>query len=643
MNSRPSKDSSDCFYSGADFQNFFKSSPQSVVFKANAPDFTILAVSDQFVEISLKPRTALLGQKLLEVFSGRTRDAYAREFAFNALEEVIRTKKRVDLPIYKYDIYSSETGKMEPLYWSNSNQPVLDGNGDVAYIINTTDNVTAQVMLKEMANTSEENLHQQQQRLHKMFMKAPIGMALYARNDFVIEYANEAICKIWGKGGPLEVLGQSIFKLLPSMLEFGYREIFERVISSGQSYQGRESPVKYERDGQMETFYFDLNLEPIFGKGQEVTGLLSVVNDVTEKVLTRKTIENAEERLRLASEATGIGSWDLDLQNKEIIYSARLADLFGVPGKTNLSFAELRAIIHPDDRSIVEQAFQSALISGKYSYQARIKRADEVIYWISVNGKVIFNESGTPVRMLGTVMDITEHKQEELQKNDFIAIASHELKTPLTSLKAYAQLLKSSKAASDPGFIKSVGTRIEGQINKMTKLVYSFLDLSRIEMNKTELRKEMINLNELIQEVLNDYRFQEKNHPLSFEPEGLPLLYADKHKITQVVDNLVSNAIKYSPQGGEVLVSASLSANEVLISVTDQGIGIDNNHLNKIFDRYYRIDDMQVKNASGFGIGLYLCADIVKRHHGKIGLESEPGKGSRFFFTLPVDAPSKIQ
>ncbi|MBC8986745.1 PAS domain-containing protein [Pedobacter sp. N36a] len=644
MNNTLSNDPGDCFYTGADFQNFFKVSGQSVVFKANAPDFTILAVSDQFVDIVLKPRKALLGQKFFDVFPAKTKNNYSREMAFKALEEMLQTKKKVDLPVYIYDVYSSETGKMEPLYWSNSNQPVLDVNGNVAYIINTTANVTAQVILKEMATSSAENLLvEQQQRLHKMFMKAPIGMALYTKDNFIIEYANEAICKTWGKGGPLEVMGQSIFELLPSMLDFGYQEIFEQVISSAESYQGRESPVKFERDGVLETFYFDLNLEPIFGKGNEVTGLLSVVNNVTGRVLARKTIENAEERLRLASEATGIANWDLDLQTKQIIYSPSLADLFGMPWKTDLTFAELRAVIHPEDKIIVEQAFENALLSGKYNYQARIVRPDHIIYWIKVIGKVIFNAQGMPVRMLGTVMDITESKQEELQKNDFIAIASHELKTPLTSLKAYAQLLKSSKAATDPGFIKSVGARIEGQINKMTKLVYSFLDLSKIETNKTELTKELFDVNELIIEVINDYLFQEKNHPILFEAVELPMIYADKHKITQVVDNLVSNAIKYSPKGGEIIVKAVLQNEEALISVEDRGIGIDNNHLHKIFDRYYRIDDLQVKNASGFGIGLYLCADIIARHHGEIGLESEPGKGSRFFFTLPVDAPSKIQ
>ncbi|MBB2149032.1 PAS domain-containing sensor histidine kinase [Pedobacter gandavensis] len=643
MDQALSKLTSDCFYTGEHFQNYFKVSPQSVVFKANFPDFTILAVSDQFIDMSLKSRTELLGKNLLDVLPGKIKDDYGKGLALSTLKEMLRTKKKIELPIYIYDIYSSETGKLEPLYWSNSYQPVLDEDGNVAYIINTTANVTAQVMLKEMASTSAENLLQQQQRLHKMFMKAPIGMALYTKGNFIIEYANEAICKLWGKGGPLEVLGQSIFDLLPSMLEFGYREIFEEVISSGQSYQGRESPVKYERDGVMEIFYFDLNLEPVFGKGQEVTGLLSVVNNVTGRVLTRKTIENTEERLRLASEATGIASWDLDLQSMELIYSPSLADLFGIPGKTDLTFEELRELVYPEDIIGVKEAFQTALDSGKYNRQSRIVRPDHLIYWISVTGKVIFNANGTPARMLGTVMDITESKQEELKKNDFIAIASHELKTPLTSLKAYAQLLKSSKAAADPNFIKSVGARIEGQINKMTKLVYSFLDLSKIETNKTELSTELIDVNELIKEVINDYVFQEKNHPILFDAESLPMIYADKHKITQVIDNLVSNAIKYSPLGGDVLVSAKLQNEVVLISVEDHGIGIDNIHQHKIFDRYYRIDDMQVKNASGFGIGLYLCADIVERHHGEIGLKSEPGKGSRFFFTLPVDAPSKIQ
>ena len=636
MNNGYSKDLDDSLYTGAMFQSFFKDSPQSVLIKANAPHFTILAVSDRFVEISLKSRDELLGQNLFDVFPDNAKDPSGKESALNAITEVMRTKKKVDLPIYKYDIYSSETDRMEPFYWSNSNQPVFNAAGEVGYIVNTTSNVTAQVTLKEMAATSEENLVLQQQRLNKMFLKAPMGMALHSKDDFVIEYANEAICRMWNKGGPEEILGHSIFNLIPSLQESGYRDIYKKVVETGIPYQSKESPVTYDRNGVMETYYFDLNLEPVYGPKKEITGILSLANEVTEQVLTRKNIANAEERLRLASEATGIGSWDLDLQTREIIYSSSLADLFGYPEISDLSHAQLRAVIHPEDTDIVEIAFQTALISGKYNYQARIMRPDKLIYWIKVMGKVVFSEEGTPLRMLGTIIDITESKQEEIQKNDFIAIASHELKTPLTSLKAYAQLLKTGKGITDPAFVASIGTRIEGQINKMTKLVYSFLDLSKIESNKTELRKELIDLNQIIADVASDYLFQEKNHPVTFEPEELPLISADRHKITQVIDNLISNAIKYSPQGGKVIVTAKLKDQELLVSVQDHGIGIDNHHTQKIFDRFYRIDDLQAKNASGFGIGLYLCADIIARHHGKIGLDSEPGVGSNFYFSLPV-------
>lgn len=636
MNNGYSKDLDDSLYTGAMFQSFFKDSPQSVLIKANAPHFTILAVSDRFVEISLKSRDELLGQNLFDVFPDNAKDPSGKESALSAITEVMKTKKKVDLPIYKYDIYSSETDRMEPFYWSNSNQPVFNAAGEVGYIVNTTSNVTAQVMLKEIAATSEENLVLQQQRLNKMFLKAPMGMALHSKDDFVIEYANEAICRMWNKGGPEEVLGHSIFNLIPSLQESGYRQIYQQVVETGIPYQSKESPVTYDRNGVMETYYFDLNLEPVYGPKKEITGILSLANEVTEQVLTRKNIANAEERLRLASEATGIGSWDLDLQTREIIYSSSLADLFGYPGISNLSHAQLRAVIHPEDTDIVEIAFQTALISGKYNYQARIMRPDKLIYWIKVMGKVVFSKEGTPLRMLGTVIDITESKQEEIQKNDFIAIASHELKTPLTSLKAYAQLLKTGKGVTDPAFVASIGTRIEGQINKMTKLVYSFLDLSKIESNKTELRKELIDLNQIIADVASDYLFQEKNHPVTFEPEELPLISADRHKITQVIDNLISNAIKYSPQGGKVIVTAKLKDQELLVSVQDHGIGIDNHHTQKIFDRFYRIDDLQAKNASGFGIGLYLCADIIARHNGKIGLDSEPGVGSNFYFSLPV-------
>jgi len=625
----------DSFYTGREFQLFFKSSKQSLVLKADAPHFTILAVSDDFENNSFRKREELLGKGLFEIFPDNLESPDGRESARLALMDVIASKNSVALPVYKYEIYSPEADGLVAHYWSNTNQPVLDENGEVAYIINTTLNITRQELLRELNASSKEYLLKQQERINKMFLNAPVGMALFTQS-YVIEYANEAICRMWNKGASKEVTGKSIFELIPSLEDTKLRPIFDRVMESGNAYISKESPVSYNRNGKVAVYYFDLHFEPVYGLEKEVTGFLALVNEVTEQVLARRKIENAEERLRLASEATGIGSWELDLQTGKIIYSPIMAELLGHSGKFDLSQEELWMLVHPDDIHQANQAFEEAMETGIYHCQCRILRPDDQIFWIGVMGKVQYEQDRSPLRMIGTVMDITESKQEEIKKNDFIAIASHELKTPLTSLKAYAQFLKTGKNVTDPGFVSSIAGRIEGQINKMTKLVYSFLDLSRIESGKIEVLMEDFDLNQLIREVADDYVLQEKNHPLRFEPTELPLIRADRNKVMQVIDNLISNAIKYSPQGGAVTIHATNEQGFLVVNVEDHGIGIDNNHVTKIFERYYRIDDLQVKNASGFGIGLYLCADIIKRHHGEIGLHSEPGKGSNFYFKLPL-------
>lgn len=626
----------DSFYMGKDFQLFFKSSVQSVIVKADAPQFTIVAVSDDFERNSLRKREELLGRGLFEMFPDNVENPDGRARAERAFMDVIATKNRITLPVYKYDIFTPETGKMVPHYWSNTNQPVFNEAGEVTYIINTTTNITRQELLRELNDSSQDYLLKQQERINKMFLNAPVGMALYTR-DYIIEYANESICRMWNRGGPKEVVGKSLFELIPSLEKTDLKSIFDMVMETGKAYISKESPISYDRTGEVSVYYFDLHFEPIYGLDKEVTGFLSLANEVTEQVLARRKVENAEERLRLASEATGIGSWDLDLQTGQVIYSPILAELLGQPGKFDMSQEQMWSLLHPDDVHLANKAFEEAMETGIYHCQCRVLRADEQVCWIGVMGKVMYDTGKNPQRMIGTVMDITESKQEEIKKNDFIAIASHELKTPLTSLKAYAQFLKSGKNVSDVGFVASIAGRIEGQINKMTKLVYSFLDLSRIESGKIEVILEEVDMNQLIREVADDYVLQEKNHPVRFEPVELPVISVDKNKIMQVIDNLLSNAIKYTPQGGLVTITAQTDDDALIVSVTDQGIGIESTHVRKIFERYYRIDDLQVKNASGFGIGLYLCADIIKRHHGEIGLHSEPGKGSTFYFKLPLN------
>ena len=260
---------------------------------------------------------------------------------------------------------------------------------------------------------------------------------------------------------------------------------------------------------------------------------------------------------------------------------------------------------------------------------------DRKLRWVRAKGKVSFNDQDVPQRFIGAVLDITENKLNEIRKNDFIAIASHELKTPLTSLKAYIQLLHVKAMKSGDSFLLNALQKSENQINKMTKLIYGFLDLSKLESGKLRLERYEFDLIALIEEALAENRPIAQSHTISFAGGKPIILTADRDKIGQVINNLISNAVKYSPKNTDIKISVQCINRHVKVSVRDNGIGIKLKDQQNIFQRFYRVEDDSTKGFSGFGIGLYLSAEIIELHQGKIGVESE-GQGSEFYFVLPA-------
>lgn len=430
--------------------------------------------------------------------------------------------------------------------------------------------------------------------------------------------------------------------------------LIDEVMSTGVSSLTDDKRISIFRNNTEEEVVWSCSYHPVIDENNVVAGVFITCFEVSGKTGYQRYIEehaenrvsammkthlavfNAEERLRLATEATGIGSWDIDLRQNTIVYTPTLMELFGVNKDTTLNLKEIAALVHPEDMEIVDTAFTNSLITGKYQYEARMVWPDESIHWISTQGKVTYDEQNIPSRLLGTTIDITESKMEQLQKNDFIAIASHELKTPLTSIKAYIQLLKIDDAIKDQDYVRNIASRAENQVTKMTKLIYSFLDMSRIESGHVDLSLTPFQLDELIEEVINDYLIHTHTHQLIFSPGIREMIEADRSRIGQVIDNLISNAIKYSPLSERIEISSTTFGDEAIVSVRDYGIGIDTKQQEKVFERFYRADDQKTRNASGFGIGLYLSADILKRHHGGIWMESNDGIGSTFHFSLPL-------
>ncbi len=233
--------------------------------------------------------------------------------------------------------------------------------------------------------------------------------------------------------------------------------------------------------------------------------------------------------------------------------------------------------------------------------------------------------------------DITEKKQEERRKNDFIAMVSHELKTPLTSTRSYVQiLLAEARKRNSDAFIINALTRTDVQTKKMTHMINDFLNLARLEEGKLQLILRVFELQTLVEEIVGDAQFLTKNHKISFLNCDHIKVKADREKIGQVLMNLLTNAIKYSPKGGEITVACAIDNQKAIISVRDQGVGIKQADQQKLFERFYRVENNELRTISGFGIGLYLVAEILRYHGSKIQVESQEGFGSTFYFSLDI-------
>jgi PAS domain S-box-containing protein len=364
-----------------------------------------------------------------------------------------------------------------------------------------------------------------------------------------------------------------------------------------------------------------------------------VVMDITEHYLAVKNVERAEESLRMAIDAAGLGTYYINVIDRIFYPSAKLKAFFGFEPDEEVPYEAAINQIHPDYRQTVADLVEAAITKGltfDIEYPI-VGHNDGKIRWVRGIGAVQQDEKGINRYFTGVLHEITEQKQDEMRKNDFIGMVSHELKTPLTSLTLLLQMLDLKLKQSEDPFIPEAIDKAGKQIKKMNSLINGFLNISRLESSQIHINKAAFDIGKLIKEVVEDTLITTPAHRLLYDRECSVFVIADSDKIGSVISNLLSNAIKYAPQGTSIEIKCERKDKEIIVSVKDEGVGIKEQDLGKIFDRYYRIEDNQNKFISGFGIGLYLSAEIINRHDGKIWVESEIGRGSTFYFSLPVN------
>lgn len=311
----------------------------------------------------------------------------------------------------------------------------------------------------------------------------------------------------------------------------------------------------------------------------------------------------------------------------------------------NIKYSSFLDLIHADDRVHIKSVLTEALKgfnNGEYENEFRIEVLnDNSFKWIKFKGKAYFNNERIAYRLVGTSLDVTIQKildqaTKELlkKKDDFMSIASHELKTPITSLKACLQMLNKMKEKPNSMLITLVD-QANKSMERITTLIDNLLSANQLTEGQLHLNKTLFVLSTMIADCSRPIRFA-KEYEVIIRGNLNLIVRADANRIDQVVINFVNNAIKYAPESKNIYINIEKIDQRVKVSVSDCGPGIQTDKLEYLFDRFYRIDSAGMQYA-GLGLGLYISAEIIKRHNGQIGVESEIDKGSTFWFTLPLD------
>jgi PAS domain S-box-containing protein len=414
-------------------------------------------------------------------------------------------------------------------------------------------------------------------------------------------------------------------------------------------------PVRISVDGRM---VIDFQVAPLRDPSGHITHLLPSAVDVTHRVTVEQELRRSEERLRIAKDAAGLGIHDFDVKTGTIRWDQRVREIWGVEGP--ITYEVFIAGVHPDDRAAVQAAVDHATDprgDGVYLVEYRvIHRHDGRTRWVAVTGQTAF-EDGRPIRLIGTVQDITARKQadealrrsqEQLRESDrrkdeFLAMLGHELRNPLAAIRSASELLH--LFAGTDARLARLGEVLERQSNHMVRLIDGLLEVSRIARGKIHLERKDLDLREVLTGVLHDRHAQLRDSGVVVDlrlPERPLWVWGDEVRLVQIFDNLLNNAIKFTPPSGSIRIAARQSDDSVLVSITDTGIGIRADMLETIFEPFQQDTQEIARVAGGLGIGLALVRGLLELHQGSVVARSPgPGGGSEFEVRLPASTPTQ--
>lgn len=476
----------------------------------------------------------------------------------------------------------------------------------------------------------------------------------------IVQSFNRAAEKLFGYDAE-EVTGRNVSMLIPMPWHGNHDEYIARYLRTGEAKIigfGREVEG-LRKDGS--TFPMHLAVgEYALGGERYFAG---TVHDLTALKEKEAELRESEERYALAQRAAGIVSWDFNVVTNELAWSEQVGPTFGISiGSLKENYETFLGIIHPDDRMALREATVAAYKGAEvFDLEHRIIRPDGAVRWVQLRADVIRDGDGRALRMVGIVSDTTGRKEAEkdlreaketaekanFAKSRFLSAMSHELRTPLNGILGFADLLQEQFFGPLNEKQSEYVSLIDESGKHLLTLINDLLDVAKIDTDSMELVLGFHDAVELVDIPLDMMKSQFRQKELQVEKYTDPNLLtfqADLRKYRQIMFNLISNAVKYAPQDGVIEVRAiQESPKAIKISVHDDGRGIEKEFHDKIFDEFYQVDHVRDEALQGTGIGLALTRRLVEMHGGTIGVESEMGAGSTFWFTLPIqEAPSHL-
>ncbi|SEO36030.1 His Kinase A (phospho-acceptor) domain-containing protein [Mucilaginibacter gossypiicola] len=370
-------------------------------------------------------------------------------------------------------------------------------------------------------------------------------------------------------------------------------------------------------------------IEPVF-PGQVLNPYAFLV-DISERAHTREmAITNM-----LAS--AGIGMWSYGVYSKKFHLCPVASGFFGMKGSSTFGLGVLmQKLIQWNQKHVVDTARAACRTQQEFETELQINAADGCYgRWLKITGK-LYCSDGLAMKMMGTLTDITAAKQEELRKNDLMAFLNHELRTPLSTIKLYIQNTVRVARLENNKPLEDKMLKADQQTVSMTQLINNFLTLSQVQDARLTLQKTSFNLAELVEEVTTDMMLLYPDRKFKLKAPKAVRVTADYDKLVQVLVNYVNNAVKFSHAKSVVTLTCSSINGEAVVTVEDKGRGIKLADQKLLFCRYSRIHHEKAAGTKGYGLGLYLSREIIESHCGEVGVNSEYGKGSSFYFSLPL-------